>query len=75
MPNVTKVKKLNKDGKTYNIFYHGQKVLNITLEYGFNLTKEKALAIIKDVARDENVDICEIELDDITFEQGEPEYD
>ena len=75
MTNVTRVEKLNKDGKTYNIFYRGQKVLNITLEYGFNLTKEKALAIIKDVARDENVDICEIEIDDITFEQGEPEFD
>lgn len=75
MSNVTRVEKLHRDGKSYNIFFQGQQIINLTLEYGVDLTKEKAYAIVKDVASDANIDISKIDPNDITFEQGEPEYD
>lgn len=75
MSTVTRVEKLHKDGKSYNIFFKGQQIINLTLEYGADLTKEKAYAIVKDVARDVNIDKSKINPNDITFEQAEPEYD
>ncbi|MGN1053275.1 MAG: hypothetical protein ACI4SH_07815 [Candidatus Scatosoma sp.] len=46
---MERVNKLNKEGKTYNLFYNEKAVANITLEAGAILTKETAFEIINQI--------------------------
>lgn len=72
---VEMVDKLQKAGKTYNIYAKGHKIINLTLENGAELNAEIALDIIKDIAKQQGVNPDKVKPEDVTFEEAEPEFD
>ncbi len=72
---VEMVDKLEKVGKTYNIYAKGHKIINLTLESGKELNAEIALDIIKDIAKQQGVNPNRVKPEDVTFEEAEPEFD
>ena len=72
---VEMVDKLKKEGKTYNIYIKGHRLINLTLERGKKLDTEIALDIVKDIAKQGKIRPVKIKLEDITFEEAEPEFD
>lgn len=72
---VEMVDKLQKAGKTYNIYAKGHKIINLTLESGAELNVEIALDIIKDIAKQQGVNPDRVKPEDVTFEEAEPEFD
>ncbi len=46
---LERTEQLKSEGKTYDLFYNGKRVCNITLEKGEELTQESAFIIINDV--------------------------
>lgn len=71
---VEMVDKLQKAGKTYNIYAKGHKIINLTLEGGAELNAEIALDIIKDIAKQQGVNPDRVKPEDVTFEEAEPEF-
>lgn len=72
---VEMVDKLEKVGKTYNIYAKGHKIINLTLESGKELNAEIALDIIKDIAKQQGVNPDRVKPEDVIFEEAEPEFD
>ena len=72
---VEMVNKLENEGKTYNIYAKGHKLINLTLESGHELNAEIALDIVKDIAKQQGVNPNKVKLEDVTFEEAEPEFD
>lgn len=72
---VQMVDKLEKVGKTYNIYAKGHKIINLTLESGHELTAEIALDIVKDIAKQRRINPGKVKPKDVTFEEAEPEFD
>ena len=72
---VERVDKLEYVGKTYNIYAKGHKLINLTLESGHELDIEKAFIIVKDIAKQQGVNLARVKIEDITFEEAEPEFD
>ena len=72
---VTMVDELKREGKTYNIYVKGHRLINLTLERGQKLDAEIALDIVKDVAKQGKIYPGKIKLKDITFEEAEPEFE
>ena len=72
---VQMVDKLEKVGKTYNLYVKGQLLMNLTLESGHELNAEIALDIVKDIAKQEGVHPNKVKPEDVTFEEAEPEFD
>ena len=72
---VQMVDKLEKVGKTYNLYVKGHLLMNLTLESGHELNAEIALNIVKDIAKQERVNPNKVKLEDVTFEEAEPEFD
>ena len=72
---VKMVDKLESEGKTYNIYVKGHRLINLTLESGHELNAEIALNIVKDIAKQERVNPNKVKPEDITFEEAEPEFD
>ena len=72
---VKMVDKLEKEGKTYNIYVKGHRLINLTLERGQKLNTEIALDIVKDIARQGRIKSCKVKPEDVTFEEAEPEFD
>lgn len=75
MNNAIRVDKLNNIGKTYNIFVKGHKLINLTLEQGYNLNAEIAFNIVKDIAKQQGTNSAKVKIEDVTFEEADPEYD
>ena len=71
---VQMVDKLEKEGKTYNLYVKGHLLMNLTLESGHELNAEIALNIVKDIAKQEKVNPNKVKPEDITFEEAEPEF-
>ena len=72
---VEMVDKLESEGKTYNIYAKGHKLINLTLESGKELNAEIALDIVKDIAKQQGVNPGKVKPEDVTFEEAEPEFD
>ena len=72
---VEMVDKLKREGKTYNIYVKGHRLINLTLERGKKLDAEIALDIVKDIAKQGKIRQTKVKLEDITFEEAEPEFD
>lgn len=72
---VEMVDKLEHVGKTYNIYAKGHKLINLTLESGHELDIEKAFIIVKDIAKQQGVNPARVKIEDVTFEEAEPEFD
>ena len=72
---VTMVDKLKREGKTYNIYVKGHRLINLTLERGKKLDAEIALDIVKDIAKQGKIRQTKVKLEDVTFEEAEPEFD
>ena len=72
---VTMVDKLKREGKTYNIYVKGHRLINLTLEGGQKLDAEIALDIVKDVAKQGKIHPGKVKLKDVTFEEAEPEFE
>lgn len=72
---IKMVDKLNNVGKTYNIYAKGHKLINLTLESGYELNAEIALDIVKDIAKQQGVNPDRVKPEDVTFEEAEPEFD
>ena len=72
---VEMVDKLKREGRTYNIYVKGHRLINLTLERGQKLDAEIALDIVKDVAKQGKIHPGKIKLKDVTFEEAEPEFD
>ena len=72
---VQMVDKLEKEGKTYNLYVKGHLLMNLTLESGHELNAEIALNIVKDIAKQEKVNPNKVKPEDVTFEEAEPEFD
>ena len=72
---VQMVDKLEKVGKTYNIYVKGHRLINLTLERGKKLDAEIALDIVKDIAKQGKIRPAKIKLEDVTFEEAEPEFE
>ena len=72
---VEMVNKLENEGKTYNIYVKGRRLVNLTLERGQKLNTEIALSIIKDIAKQGRINNNKIKPEEITFEEAEPEFD
>ena len=73
--NVKMVDKLEKVGKTYNIYVKGHRLINLTLEREKKLDAEIALDIVKDIAKQGKIRPVKIKPEDVTFEEAEPEFD
>lgn len=71
---VELVEKLDNAGKTYNIYIKGHQLINLTLESGHELNAEMALSIAKDAAKQQGVSPDKVKIEDITFEEAEPEF-
>ena len=71
---VEMVDKLESVGKTYNIYAKGHKIINLTLESGHKLNAEMALDIIKDIAKQQGVNLNKVKPEDVTFKEAEPEF-
>ena len=71
---VKMVDKLESEGKTYNLYVKGHLLMNLTLESGHELNAEIALDIVKDIAKQEKVNPNKVKLEDVTFEEAEPEF-
>ncbi len=69
------VNKLKSEGKTYNIYVKGHRLINLTLERGQKLDAEIALDIVKDIAEQGKINPGKIKPKDVTFEEAEPEFD
>ena len=72
---VEMVDKLKKEGKTYNIYVKGHRLINLTLERGKKLDAEIALDIVKDIAKQGKIRQTKVKLEDVTFEEAEPEFE
>ena len=72
---VQMVDKLEKVGKTYNLYVKGHLLMNLTLESGHELNAEIALDIVKDIAKQEKVNPNKVKPEDVTFEEAEREFD
>lgn len=72
---VEMVDRLKREGKTYNIYVKGHRLINLTLERGKKLDAEIALDIVKDIAKQGKIRQTKVKLEDITFEEAEPEFD
>ena len=72
---VTMVDKLKREGKTYNIYVKGHRLINLTLERGKKLDAEIALDIVKDIAKQGKIRQTKVKLKDVTFEEAEPEFE
>ena len=72
---VKMVDELKNEGKTYNIYVKGRRLVNLTLERGQKLNTEIALSIIKDIAKQGRINTNKIKPEEITFEEAEPEFD
>ena len=72
---VVMVNKLKSEGKTYNIYVKGHRLINLTLERGQKLDAEIALDIVKDIAEQGKINPGKIKPKDVTFEEAEPEFD
>ena len=72
---VKMVDKLESEGKTYNLYVKGHLLMNLTLESGHELNAEIAFDIVKDIAKQEGVNPNKVKLEDVTFEEAEPEFD
>ena len=72
---VEMVDRLKREGKTYNIYVKGHRLINLTLEGGQKLDAEIALDIVKDVAKQGKIHPGKVKLKDVTFEEAEPEFD
>ena len=72
---VQMVDKLEKVGKTYNLYVKGHLLMNLTLESGHELNAEIALSIAKDIAKRQKVNPNKVKPEYITFEEAEPEFD
>lgn len=72
---VKMVDELKNEGKTYNIYVKGRRLVNLTLERGQKLNTEIALSIIKDIAKQGRVNPNKVKPEDVTFEEAEPEFD
>ena len=72
---VKMVDKLEKVGKTYNLYVKGHLLMNLTLESEHELNAEIALNIVKDIAKQERVNPNKVKPEDVTFEEAEPEFD
>ena len=72
---VEMVDKLKNEGKTYNIYVKGHRLINLTLERGKKLDAEIALDIVKDIAKQGKIRQTKVKLEDITFEEAEPEFE
>ena len=72
---VKMVDELKNEGKTYNIYVKGRRLVNLTLERGQKLNTEIALSIIKDIAKQGRINNNKIKPEEITFEEAEPEFD
>ena len=72
---VKMVDELKNEGKTYNIYVKGRRLVNLTLERGQKLNTEIALSIIKDIAKQQGVNPNKVKPEDVTFEEAEPEFD
>ena len=72
---VEMVDKLKREGKTYNIYVKGHRLINLTLERGKKLDAEIALDIVKDIAKQGKIRQTKVKLEDVTFEEAEPEFD
>ena len=71
---VQMVDKLEKVGKTYNLYVKAHLLMNLTLESGHELNEEIALNIVKDIAKQEKVNPNKVKPEDVTFEEAEPEF-
>lgn len=71
---VKMVDKLESEGKTYNIYVKGHRLINLTLERGQKLNTEIALDIVKDIARQGRIKSRKVKPEDVTFEEAEPEF-
>ena len=71
---VKMVDKLEKVGKTYNLYVKGHLLMNLTLESGHELNTEIALSIIKDIAKQGRINTNKVKPEEITFEEAEPEF-
>ena len=72
---VKMVDALKNEGKTYNIYVKGRRLVNLTLERGQKLNTEIALSIIKDIAKQGRINTNKVKPEEITFEEAEPEFD
>lgn len=72
---VKMVDKLQKAGKTYNIYAKGHQLINLTLESGYEMNTEIAFDIVKDIAKQQGVNPAKVKIEDVTFEEAEPEFD
>ena len=72
---VKMVDKLENVGKTYTIYVKGHKLINLTLESGKELNAEIALDIVKDIAKQQEINPNKVKPEDVTFEEAEPEFD
>ena len=72
---VQMVDRLKREGKTYNIYVKGHRLINLTLERGKKLDAEIALDIVKDIAKQGKIRQTKVKLEDVTFEEAEPEFD
>lgn len=71
---VKMVDELGSVGKTYNIYVKGHRLINLTLERGQRLDVEIALDIVKDIAKQGKIHPGKVKLEDVTFEEAEPEF-
>ena len=67
---VEMVDKLKNEGKTYNIYVKGHRLINLTLERGKKLDAEIALDIVKDIAKQGKIRQTTVKLEDVTFEEA-----
>lgn len=71
---VKMVDKLENVGKTYNLYVKGHLLMNLTLESGHELNAKIALGIVKDIAKQQGVNPAKVKIEDVTFEEAEPEF-
>jgi hypothetical protein len=71
---VNRVKTLTAEGKSYNLFYKGSRLANITLEPGEKMTRERAFEIINDLCVQAGIKPRK-HIGLVTYEEAEPETD
>ncbi len=68
---VRRTDRLEQDGKTYDLYYHGAIVANITLEPGKEMTRDMAFAIINHMCEENGIPPRK-HVDRVRFAEAEP---
>lgn len=70
---VEQVRKLDKEGKTYDLFYNGRIQANVTIEKNTIMNKQLALKIINDIRRSGSVKAL-TDIKKVDYKEAPPRY-